>query len=54
MHLHLTGQYVAVIGSSNGIGRAIAEGFLAEGCHVRGFDRALPGTAVAFETTLGD
>ena len=54
MHLHLTGQHVAVIGSSNGIGRAIAEGFLAEGCHVRGFDRALPGTAVAFETTLGD
>ena len=54
MHLHLTGQHVAVIGSSNGIGRAIAEGFLSEGCHVRGFDRAFPGTSAAFETTLGD
>lgn len=54
MHLHLTGQTVAVIGSSQGIGRAIAEGFLAEGCHVRGFDRALPTSAAPFDTTLGD
>ena len=38
MQLNLTGQTVAVFGSSNGIGRAIAEGFVAEGCHVRGFD----------------
>ncbi|MSU49634.1 MAG: SDR family oxidoreductase [Opitutus sp.] len=39
MQLNLTGQSVAVFGSSNGIGRAIAEGFVAEGCRVRGFDR---------------
>lgn len=55
MHLHLTGQTVAVIGSSNGIGRAIADAFVAEGCAVRGFDRSTPSsTAPAFETTLGD
>lgn len=39
MQLHLTGQTVAVLGAANGIGRAIAEGFLAEGCRVLGFDR---------------
>lgn len=39
MDLHLTGQTVAVLGAANGIGRAIAEGFLAEGCRVLGFDR---------------
>lgn len=51
MQLNLTGQSVAVFGSSNGIGRAIAEGFVAEGCRVRGFDRAVqPG----IETTAGD
>lgn len=57
MDLHLTGQTVAVIGSSAGIGRAVAETFVAEGCTVRGFDRALPSAAApapAFETTLGD
>ena len=54
MHLHLTGQTIAVIGSSNGIGRAIAEGFLSEGCQVRGFDCALPPASAAFDTTLGD
>ncbi len=54
MHLHLTGQTIAVIGSSNGIGRAIADAFLAEGCTVRGFDRALPTTPAPFDTTLGD
>ena len=51
MDLHLTGQNVAVIGSSNGIGRAIAEGFVSEGCHVRGFDRA-PNDGIP--TTVGD
>lgn len=51
MQLHLTGQNVAVFGSSNGIGRAIAEGFAAEGCNVRGFDRA-PHDGI--ETTVGD
>lgn len=51
MQLNLSGQAVAVFGSSNGIGRAIADGFVAEGCVVRGFDRAPCG---AFETTQGD
>lgn len=51
MELNLTHQKVAVFGSSNGIGRAIAEGFKNEGCVVRGFDRvALP----ELETTIGD
>jgi 2-hydroxycyclohexanecarboxyl-CoA dehydrogenase len=39
MHLNLTGQSVAVLGAARGIGRAIAEGFLGEGCRVHGFDR---------------
>ena len=51
MQLNLTGQNVAVFGSSNGIGRAIAEGFQAEGCQVRGFDRA---DHDALPTTVGD
>ena len=38
MELNLKGQSVAVLGAAKGIGRAIAEGFLAEGCRVRGFD----------------
>lgn len=40
MNLQLTGQNVVVFGAANGIGRAIALGFLAEGCHVIGFDSA--------------
>lgn len=40
MQLNLNGQTVAVLGAANGIGRAIAGGFLAEGCVVHGFDRA--------------
>lgn len=43
MQLNLTGQRVAVLGAANGIGRAIANGFLQEGCVVRGFDRS-PGS----------
>lgn len=39
MNLNLTGQTVAIIGCARGIGRAIADGFIAEGCHVRGLDR---------------
>lgn len=39
MELHLQNQSVAVIGAARGIGRAIAEGFVNEGCQVRGFDR---------------
>ncbi|MCX6954771.1 MAG: SDR family NAD(P)-dependent oxidoreductase [Verrucomicrobia bacterium] len=57
MQLNLTGQTVAVIGSSNGIGRAVAAGFLAEGCHVRGFDRVAPSDLTGpdpIATTLGD
>lgn len=40
MHLGLEGQSVAVFGAARGIGRAIADGFVAEGCRVFGFDRA--------------
>ena len=54
MQLHLTGQTVAVFGSSQGIGRAIAEAFVAEGCAVRGFDRAQPTAPAPFDTTVGD
>ena len=39
MDLNLKNQGVAVFGAANGIGRAIAEGFVAEGCRVHGFDR---------------
>lgn len=39
MQLHLDEQKVAVIGAANGIGRAIAEGFVAERCRVWTFDR---------------
>ncbi len=54
MQLNLTGHHVAVFGSSNGIGRAIAQAFAAEGCLVRGFDRAQPNGAAPFATTVGD
>ena len=40
MKLNLEGQSAVVFGAANGIGRAIAEGFVTEGCRVRGFDRA--------------
>lgn len=51
MNLNLEGQKVAVFGAANGIGRAIADGFLAEGCSVRGFDRS---TQTGYDITQGD
>ena len=39
MELHLKNQTVTIFGAARGIGRAIADGFIAEGCDVRGFDR---------------
>ncbi|MBI3869311.1 MAG: SDR family oxidoreductase [Verrucomicrobia bacterium] len=39
MQLNLTKQTVAVLGAARGIGRAIAEAFIQEGCQVHGFDR---------------
>jgi len=54
MNLALQGQSVAVFGSSQGIGRGIAEGFCAEGCLVRGFDRSPTADTPPFATTLGD
>jgi glucose 1-dehydrogenase/sorbitol-6-phosphate 2-dehydrogenase len=37
--MNLDGQKVVVFGAAHGIGRAIAEGFAAEGCRVWNFDR---------------
>ncbi len=56
MELHLAGQSVAVFGAAKGIGRAIAQGFVDEGCHVLGFDREPLSEAAppAFECVIGD
>lgn len=54
MQLHLASQHVAVVGSSSGIGRAMADAFVAEGCVVRGFDRVAPTDSASFETSVGD
>lgn len=42
MDLKLAGQKAVVIGAARGIGRAIAAGFIAEGCGVEAFDRNVP------------
>ena len=39
MHMNLSGRTVVIFGAARGIGRAMAEAFVAEGCHVHGFDR---------------
>ena len=39
MQLNLANQTVVVFGAARGIGRAIAEEFVNEGCRVHGFDR---------------
>lgn len=39
MRIDLEGQRVVVFGAARGIGRAIADGFYNEQCHVVGFDR---------------
>lgn len=56
MQLELQGQRVAVLGAAQGIGRAIAEGFLAERCSVHGFDRMVSSSPSpsGFHMTLGD
>lgn len=56
MQMNLTGQRVAVFGAARGIGRAISEEFLREGCQVFGFDRELDPAAQADgpAMTLGD
>ena len=56
MQLNLTGQAVAVFGAARGIGRAIAEAFISEGCHLHGFDRddTAPTLSAGFGVTKGD
>ncbi len=51
MDLQLNGQTVAVLGAAQGIGAAIAAGFAAEGCQVRGFDTR---GAAERDITVGD
>jgi glucose 1-dehydrogenase/sorbitol-6-phosphate 2-dehydrogenase len=51
MNLNLQGQRAVVFGSARGIGRAIADAFVAEGCHIRGFDRL---TEAGKDITQGD
>jgi 2-hydroxycyclohexanecarboxyl-CoA dehydrogenase len=52
MDLNLTGHRVAVFGAARGIGRSIAEGFVAERCHVLGIDRDASAQAFTNNTAL--
>jgi 2-hydroxycyclohexanecarboxyl-CoA dehydrogenase len=55
MDLQLQGQTAVVIGAASGIGRTIAEAFLAEGCRVRGFDlRAAEGLDITVGSVADD
>ncbi len=54
MKLNLADQSVVVFGATNGIGRAIAGGFLDEGCRVHGFDRAAGAAQAGLTTFTGD
>lgn len=47
MHLNLGGQTAVVIGGANGLGRAITDGFLAEGAKVAIIDQDPETTAIA-------
>lgn len=55
MNLHLTDQPAVIIGAAQGIGRAIAEAFAAEGAHVGLIDRdpAVAATAEAIAAATG-
>ena len=54
MQLNLAEQKVAVIGAGHGIGRAIAEGFVAERCRVWTFDRDLNALPFGRANVTGD
>ncbi len=59
MELQLTNQTAVIFGAANGIGRAIAETFQAEGCRLCAFDRDasvtdLPNVASAFSGDATD
>src|SRR4051812_36139413 len=54
MQLHLDEQMVAVFGAAHGIGRAIAESFVAERCRVWTFDRDLHAVPSVHASVTGD